>query len=86
VNRYAFSVPDNLIARDSSLDPLHHRGPLELGHVAEGVYSAPAVEALAEGKKIDMPITKAVCSVLFRGLAPREAAQQLLARDPKTED
>jgi glycerol-3-phosphate dehydrogenase (NAD(P)+) len=58
----------------------------QLGHVAEGVYSAPAVEALAEEKKIDMPITKAVCSVLFRGLAPREAAQQLLARDPKTED
>jgi len=58
----------------------------QLGHIAEGVYSAPAVEALAEEKKIDMPITKAVCSVLFRGLAPREAAQQLLARDPKEED
>jgi len=58
----------------------------ELGHIAEGVYSAPAVEALAEGKKIDMPITKAVCSVLFRGVAPREAAQQLLARDPREEN
>jgi glycerol-3-phosphate dehydrogenase (NAD(P)+) len=58
----------------------------QLGHVAEGVYSAPAIEALAEAKKIDMPITKAVCSVLFHGTAPREAAQQLLARDPKEEN
>jgi hypothetical protein len=26
-----------------------------------------------------------VCSVLFRGVSPREAVQQLLARDPKGE-
>jgi len=57
----------------------------QLGHIAEGVYSAPAVEALAQGVGIDMPITKAVCSVLFQGVAPREAAQHLLARDPKEE-
>jgi glycerol-3-phosphate dehydrogenase (NAD(P)+) len=32
-----------------------------------------------------MPITQAVCAVLFGGVAPREAVEQLLARDPKGE-
>src|SRR6266545_3069908 len=57
----------------------------QLGHVAEGVYSALAIEALAAEKRVDMPITRAVCAVLFRGTAPREAVQQLLARDPREE-
>ena len=56
-----------------------------LGHVAEGVYSALAVESLAAEKGIEMPITRAVCGVLFRGASPREAAQALLARDPREE-
>ena len=57
----------------------------QLGHVAEGVYSARAVESLAAEKGVDMPITRAVCGVLFRGASPREAAQALLARDPREE-
>ena len=57
----------------------------QLGHVAEGVYSARAVESLASEKGVDMPITRAVCGVLFRGSSPREAAQALLARDPREE-
>ena len=57
----------------------------ELGHVAEGVYTAAAVEKRALQLGIDMPITRSVCSVLFRGLTPREAVEQLLARDPKGE-
>src|SRR5258708_5918541 len=57
----------------------------ELGHVAEGVASAPAVEALAAEKRVDMPITRAVCAVLFRGTPPRDAVQELLARDPREE-
>lgn len=71
-----------LLARGDPLETILK----QLGHIAEGVYSAPAVETLADGQGIDMPITKAVCSVLFRGVAPREAAQQLLARDPKEEN
>jgi len=58
----------------------------QLGHVAEGVFSARAVESLAAEKNIDMPITRAVCGVLFRGASPREAAQALLARDPRGEN
>jgi glycerol-3-phosphate dehydrogenase (NAD(P)+) len=57
----------------------------QLGHVAEGVFSARAVESLAAEKGVDMPITRAVCAVLFRGASPRDAAQQLLARDPREE-
>jgi glycerol-3-phosphate dehydrogenase len=33
-----------------------------------------------------MPITQAVCAVLFRGTVPRDAVQLLLARDPKGEN
>jgi len=57
----------------------------QIGHVAEGVYSAQAIEALAAERRIDMPITRAVCAVLFRDTAPRDAVQQLLARDPREE-
>ena len=58
----------------------------KLGHVAEGVFSARAIESLAAEKNIDMPITRAVCGVLFRGASPREAAKGLLARDPREEN
>ena len=57
----------------------------ELGHVAEGVHSARSARTLAHEHGIEMPITEAVCSVLFESLAPAEAVQQLLARDPRPE-
>ena len=57
----------------------------ELGHVAEGVHTAAAVERRARELGVDMPITRSVCAVLFGGVAPREAVEQLLARDPKGE-
>ena len=46
---------------------------------------APAIEALAAEKRVDMPITRAVCAVLFRGTPPRDAVQELLALDPREE-
>jgi glycerol-3-phosphate dehydrogenase (NAD(P)+) len=58
---------------------------LSLGHVAEGVYSAQEVQRIADARGIDMPITRAVCEVLYRGVGAREAVQSLLARDPKAE-
>lgn len=57
----------------------------DLGHVAEGVYSAREVERLAREAGVDMPITAAVCAVLYGGIAPSAALQQLLARDPRSE-
>ena len=56
---------------------------LRIGHVAEGVYSAKEVRRVAGDQDIEMPITQAVCDVLFQGMPPRTAVQQLLARDPR---
>ncbi|CAG9205915.1 glycerol-3-phosphate dehydrogenase [Paraburkholderia tropica] len=56
-----------------------------LGHVAEGVRCARAVLAIARAHQIDMPITEAVCAVLFDGVAPRDAVSALLRRDAKAE-
>jgi glycerol-3-phosphate dehydrogenase (NAD(P)+) len=56
-----------------------------LGHVAEGVRCARAVLALARAHGVDMPITAAVCAVLFDGVAPREAVNALLRRDARAE-
>ncbi|WP_186203849.1 NAD(P)H-dependent glycerol-3-phosphate dehydrogenase [Burkholderia gladioli] len=56
-----------------------------LGHVAEGVRCARAVLGLAQAQAIDMPITEAVCRVLFDGVAPRDAVSGLLRRDAKAE-
>ena len=58
---------------------------LGLGHVAEGVSSAQEVQRIAEAQGIDMPITRAVCDVLYRGVRAKDAVQSLLARDPKEE-
>ncbi|MBI3140327.1 MAG: NAD(P)-dependent glycerol-3-phosphate dehydrogenase [Rhodocyclales bacterium] len=57
----------------------------ELGHTAEGVSSAREVAALAQGLGIDMPITRAVQGVLHEGVAPSQAVEELLGRDPKVE-
>jgi glycerol-3-phosphate dehydrogenase (NAD(P)+) len=57
----------------------------ELGHVAEGVYTAREVDRLARERGVDMPITREVCAVLFEGRAPAGAVEQLLGRDPRAE-
>ena len=57
----------------------------DLGHVAEGVHTARAVQSLARQLDIDMPITRAVCRVMDEGVAARDAVQELLQRDSKPE-
>jgi glycerol-3-phosphate dehydrogenase (NAD(P)+) len=57
----------------------------QLGHVAEGVHSAQACRDIARDHGVDMPITEAVCDVLFAGKPPLQAVQELLARDPRPE-
>lgn len=56
-----------------------------LGHVAEGVRCAQAVLAIAQAHGVDVPITRAVCAVLFDGVAPRDAVDALLRRDARAE-
>lgn len=55
------------------------------GVTAEGVRCARAVLARARRLGVDMPITEAVCAVLFDGVAPVTAVSSLLARDARSE-
>jgi glycerol-3-phosphate dehydrogenase (NAD(P)+) len=57
----------------------------ELGHVAEGVYTAREINRIARGLGIEMPITRAVCRVMDENIPARDAVQELLQRDPKPE-
>jgi glycerol-3-phosphate dehydrogenase (NAD(P)+) len=69
------------LAKGKSLDTVL----AELGHVAEGVHSARAAAAHARACNVEMPITAAVCDVLFEGRPAQEAVRQLLMRDPRAE-
>ncbi|HUL63823.1 MAG TPA: NAD(P)H-dependent glycerol-3-phosphate dehydrogenase [Burkholderiaceae bacterium] len=62
------------------------RALAEIGHVAEGVWSAPEVARRARELGVEMPITQAVCAVLAGHLTPQNALEKLLARDPRRED
>jgi glycerol-3-phosphate dehydrogenase (NAD(P)+) len=69
------------LARDVALpDALQ-----SLGHVAEGVYTARAVNRLARELGVDMPITRAVCRVMDENIPAWDAVQELLQRDPQPE-
>lgn len=54
--------------------------------VAEGVWTSRVVRDRARRLGVEMPITDAVCGVLFEGLEPRRAVHRLMERDPKRED
>lgn len=57
----------------------------DLGHVAEGVYTAREVMRMAQELKVEMPITEAVCRLIYDGLKAQEAIEMLLAREPRAE-
>jgi glycerol-3-phosphate dehydrogenase (NAD(P)+) len=57
----------------------------ELGHVAEGVSSAPVVLQRAQSLGVDMPITAAVAAVLAGRLTPRGALELLMGRGARPE-
>lgn len=69
------------LARGQTLDAIL----AELGHVAEGVTTAPEVNKLAAEIGVDMPITRAVCRMLFEGLPAAQAVDTLLNREIKAE-
>ena len=70
------------LARGEALDAVLAR----LGHVAEGVDAARATRDLARHHGIDMPVTEAVCDVLYGGIEVRAAVEGLLRREPRRED
>lgn len=53
--------------------------------VAEGVYTARSVHALAARRGVDMPITAEVHAILFEGKPPLAALSDLMLRPPKDE-
>lgn len=55
------------------------------GSVIEGVATTRSIVMLADQHKVEMPITHAVHSILFDGLAVGEAIRNLMQRDPKAE-
>jgi glycerol-3-phosphate dehydrogenase (NAD(P)+) len=57
----------------------------ELGHVAEGVSSAPMVLQRARAAGVDMPITEAVVAVLDARITPAHALERLMGRDARAE-
>ncbi|MEY4765720.1 MAG: hypothetical protein RI907_2393 [Pseudomonadota bacterium] len=57
----------------------------ELGHVAEGVYSAATVWERARQLGVAMPITEAVVGVLEGTLTPAQAVMALMRREARAE-
>ena len=53
--------------------------------VAEGVPTAKSAYALSKKYKVDMPITKEVYKLLYRGKTPRQAVSDLMMRKSKEE-
>ncbi|WP_144631849.1 NAD(P)H-dependent glycerol-3-phosphate dehydrogenase [Bordetella genomosp. 13] len=58
---------------------------LASGITAEGVRCARAVLQRARALDVELPITEAVCAVLFDGVAPMTAVSALLAREARPE-
>lgn len=69
------------LARNVALDAVLR----DLGHVAEGVYTARAADRLGREFGVEMPITQAVCRVLDGNISARDAVQELLQRESKPE-
>ena len=57
----------------------------EIGQAVEGVATAREVRAKAQALGVEMPITEQTYRVLYEGLAPAEAVQNLLSREAKPE-
>jgi len=57
----------------------------EIGQVVEGYRNTKEVSMLAHRLGVEMPIVEQVYQVLYQGKSAKAAAQELLARAPKTE-
>jgi glycerol-3-phosphate dehydrogenase (NAD(P)+) len=57
----------------------------QLGHVAEGVYTAREVQRISQQHGVEMPICQAVYRVLYENLPANQAVEMLLSRQPGEE-
>jgi len=69
------------LAKNHSLDEILNH----LGHVAEGVRCALAIERLAQKHHVETPIISTVCDILFRNVKPIDAVNAMMSRDPKAQ-
>jgi len=70
-----------MLARGLALPQILH----DLGHVAEGVYSAPTVLARAQGLGVDMPITAAMVELLAGRVSASQVVDALMGRQSRAE-
>lgn len=57
----------------------------EIGQAIEGATTAEVLNRLARRRRIDAPITEQVYRILFEDLAPQQAVETLLSREPRAE-
>ena len=57
----------------------------KIGMVVEGMYTCVSALQLGQKAEVSVPITQAVCSILYEGLDPRSAVKSLLQRAIKEE-
>jgi glycerol-3-phosphate dehydrogenase (NAD(P)+) len=57
----------------------------DLGHVAEGVPTAPALLKLAQAHSVDVPITQSVAQLLSGQCSAKQAIDNLMSREPRDE-
>ncbi len=55
------------------------------GQLAEGFYTAAALKKIAEDFKVEIPICNAVYNILYSGVSPHQALDDLFARSLKKE-
>ena len=70
-----------LLAKNQALPDILH----QLGHVAEGVFTAREVFRLSQKLGVDMPICESVYRVLYEQVPVASAAEDLLSRAPNSE-
>jgi glycerol-3-phosphate dehydrogenase (NAD(P)+) len=68
------------LAKNHSLEEILN----QLGHVAEGVRCAQAIERLAQKFHVETPIISAVCDILFRDVKALDVVNKMMSRDPKS--
>ncbi|MXS85067.1 NAD(P)-dependent glycerol-3-phosphate dehydrogenase [Nitrosomonas sp. HPC101] len=57
----------------------------EIGHVTEGVYTVREAHGMGQQLQIDMPVTRAVYSILYEYIPVKRAIRDMLDREPGSE-
>lgn len=57
----------------------------EVQMVVEGIVATEVAYKLSESVGVEMPITKAIYSILYNGISAKDAVEELMARDGKCE-